>query len=146
MNKKTRKERREEAYQHLLSTGFFYDIDEDYPRLTVNINDIFCPGADSEEVPRKHFIFVSRLIQDYGFGGLLWYVAQKRGSKYPYGKFRHYNRMIEFVRNEENIRNKYYNEKYYYRKYSYTLGEEIENISGDKNETMFSRFLGWFSK
>lgn len=47
--------------------------------VTLNINDVFCPGGDAEEVSIENLESIISLEKEFGSEGVLAYVAIKRG-------------------------------------------------------------------
>lgn len=111
-----------EEYVRILEP-YFCGYDDDYPTLarTINLNDVFGWAiGDSEYVKEEDIPELGTLVFKYGFCGMLYWVSKKRGCK---SEFHHYNRMIEFVTKEEEIKNSHQSEsKYAYDKKQYTIG------------------------
>lgn len=97
-----------ESAKKLLSDAglFFWPLGEcDTPEheQTLNMNDKWAWGtAFGQKVEDKDAVEVARLFVDYGFCGVLYWVSEQ--NEKMDSEFSHINRMIQFVRNEEDIR------------------------------------------
>jgi hypothetical protein len=92
----------------LRMSGFlFEEDDEENPKLkqTINLNDTWSWAcADGEYVPDEELSEVANLFLSYGYCGILYWVSEKRNQ--CKSEFHDINRLIEFVRSEERIRNR----------------------------------------
>jgi len=77
--------------------------------------------ADGEYVSDEELVEVAKLFWSYGYCGVLYWVSKKRGNERS--EFEDINRFVDFVRNEELIREEEpdYDKRAYYKK-QYTLG------------------------
>lgn len=142
--------------RRLLQDGelFFYNSrkeleeceDEDEKDMqTLNLNDTFGWAlAWGEYVPDEELIKVAELFKQYGEAGV-FYWASCRNDNFRSG-FEDINRKIDFVRNEERIKQEKpdWNERAYY-KASYSLGMEVKN-NQDKPRFSLKGLLGYLSK
>lgn len=119
---------RDEAFELLDKAGLFYGYDPSYDSedekwlaQELNMNDVwFWASAWGEGVSDEELPELARLFSDYGWCGILYWVSQKHNSMRS--EFYHYNRMIEFVENEEAIKKDYPNESTRaYKKISYKI-------------------------
>ena len=113
------------ARELLTKAGIFFAYDdlEDDPKWaqTINLNDAFywacsdCECVTDEELPE-----LARLFFCYGWAGVMYWVAEKRGDK---PEFVNVQRHIEFVKMEEAIRQEEpSSSKRAYLKRQYTIG------------------------
>jgi hypothetical protein len=104
---------------------FFFVDDEDEPNLKqmINLNDVFgWAWADGEVVKDEDLVEVATLFREYGWCGIYYWVSKKRGGQHS--EFLDINRFIDFVANEEALKEKEPDtDKRAYLKYKYTLGE-----------------------
>ena len=107
--------------QLLLSSGYVeYGGNEKY---ILNMSDVWCWAcADAEYIEKKEIPEVTRLFKEYGWPGLLYWASQKNGG--IYSEFTDNNRFIEFVENEERVKEEVpdYNKRAYH-KVKYTIGK-----------------------
>jgi hypothetical protein len=99
---------KEDALTMLKSADVFYYEDDEDPQAeqTLNMNDTWGWGlAWGEYVSDDELPEVGRLFFKYGFCGLLYWMSRKHDNMRS--EFFHYNRMLEFVENEEKLRSKY---------------------------------------
>lgn len=94
------------GFELLRKADVFFEPDEDdgltSPRV-LNLNDTWSWGcADCEDVPEEEIPALATLFWRYGNCGILYWVSERRGQ--CRSDFTDINRMIEFVRNEEQIR------------------------------------------
>lgn len=93
---------------------------------TLNMNDVWCWAcADGEKVPDEALPRVAELFWRYGWAGILYWVSQQNDGLRS--EFHHYNRMIDFVANEERIKHGKSQSEYAYCEESYSLGGERAN-------------------
>lgn len=112
-----------EYYKTILEP-YFYGHDDEWPEAaqTLNLNDVWgwacndCQYVGDEEIPE-----LAKLVLDYGWCGMLYWVSRKRNGMRS--EFHHYNRMIDFVANEEKIKEGKSSSEYAYTKTIYSLGE-----------------------
>lgn len=129
------KERQDRAFNFLKEAGLFFGVDEyldadltleerDKWERMLNLNDTFGWGcADCQLVEMVDMPELKRLFFNYGWCGILYWVSELRGG--IRSEFRHYNRMIEFVKSEEGVRKSYSSEaQYAYGKVSYVVGQD----------------------
>lgn len=112
--------------------GLFYHDDDDPEDLddddyvlptTLNLNDAFYWAcADAETIPVESLKEVADLFRQYGEGGIFYWVLRRRGEEKV--EFLDVNRMVEFVRNEERIRQEVKDHSFRlpYHKATYTIG------------------------
>lgn len=118
-------EEQQAAFDFLKSTGIFFGRDEDedekWDRM-INLNDVWgWASSDGFEVPMDQMPELERLYHAYGWCGVLYFVSERQGGRRS--EFHHYNRMIEFARNEEAIRSVHQRHSdYAYDRKSYTVG------------------------
>lgn len=112
----------------LQMAGVFYcnsleelDEDDDVELLqTLNMNDTwawataFGQYVEDSELPELASLFLS-----YGNAGILYYVSEKREQMKS--EFSYINRMIQFVRNEEKIKEGLSTTEYAYKKANYEI-------------------------
>jgi hypothetical protein len=67
-------------------------------KLYLNMNDTFYHGADSEMVEKEEFEAVAILFKKYGYPGLTYWVATKRGS---YPEIAKYKKEVHEIRKKE---------------------------------------------
>lgn len=99
---------KKDALAKLTTAGVFYGADDEDPEMaqTLNMNDTWCWGsAWGEYVPDDQLVEVWWLFFMYGWCGLLYWVSKKDNGRRS--EFYHYNRMIEFVENEERLRQQF---------------------------------------
>ena len=90
----------------LFAADIFYGDEGDEDDHEVNFNDVWgWAVACGEIVTDDEMPELARLFFNYGWPGILYWGSQKNNAMRS--DFYHYNRMIEFVENEEAIRNKY---------------------------------------
>jgi hypothetical protein len=109
----------EEATQLLRTIGYLYDDDE---VLELNMNDVWAWAlAWGEPIPADKVVEVAELFRLYGWCGLLYWVSEQHDQMRS--EFEDNNRMIDFVRHEETLRQTEPDDnKRAYTKLSYTLG------------------------
>lgn len=122
------------SWRILNAAGLFYpddedpqDLDEDDYELptALNLNDaFFWACSDSENVPAESLKEVADLFLRYGQCGVFYWVLNRRG--WDKVEFLDVNRMVEFVRNEERIRQEVKNHFFRlpYHKACYTIGAD----------------------
>lgn len=108
---------------------FFEDEDDELPPRSLNLNDTFWWGcADTEQVPEEAVPEVAMLFWRYGWNGILYWVAQRRGTS---GEFLDVQRAVEFVRQEEALRQRVpRSSTRAYTRLVYTLGEDAPRKGG----------------
>lgn len=123
----------DEARTLLRASGFCFDADDGEAETpeeakkweqTLNMNDVWSwASADCEHILDEELPEVARLFKDYGWCGILYWVSQKHNGMIS--EFTDNNRFIEFVRNEEAIKQEVpdYNRRAYVKK-SYTITGE----------------------
>lgn len=96
-------------------------------KLSLNMNDTWAWACASvEPVPPEEVKEVARLFRSYGFAGLLYWVSKRNDDLRS--EFHDINRMIDFVRNEEKIRDDFpSSSKRAFEKVVYTLGDYPED-------------------
>jgi hypothetical protein len=111
----------QEAESLLKAAGVFFDEEDDAPPHTLNLNDTFCWAcADCEHVPDEELGRVADLFHRYGWNGILYWVAQRRGGERL--EFEDVRRGIQFVAEEERIRQEAGGDsEYAYAKRSYVI-------------------------
>ena len=102
----------ERAREMLCNAGVFYYnseeelkkyCDDDESLQVLNMNDVWgWACADCEEVSDDELPELATLFFRYGFCGVLYWVSKKRNN--CRSEFYHYNRMIDFVEQEEKLR------------------------------------------
>lgn len=93
----------ERAIKFLNATDLFFDDDDDMGKYCLNLGDTFAWAcADAERVGEDELPRLAELVWLYGYCGMLYWVSEKRGGMMT--AFQDNNRMIEFVRHEEQIR------------------------------------------
>ena len=116
---------KDEARELLDKAGLFFDYDpeDDDPSFAqmLNMNDVWgWACADGEDVPDEELPELGHLFYSYGWCGVLYWVSQR--NDHMKSEFYHYNRMIEFVEHEEQIKSKYPSESTRaYHKTSYKI-------------------------
>lgn len=115
----------EEARELLTRAGLFFDDDEEVS-LCLNMNDVWMWAcADGEDVPNEELPRLAELFWRYGWCGVLYWVSERNGGRIS--EFMNNNRFIDFVKNEEDIRQmEPSSDKRAYLKCKYTLGEDRE--------------------
>ena len=121
----------QESLELLSKASVFFDCDDEDTSddgkkwaQTINLNDAFYWAcSDGEYVDDSELPRLAELFWRYGYCGVIYWVAvEKRGGEVP--EFLDARRFIEFVRQEELLRN---NEpsssKRAYAKLTYTLGD-----------------------
>lgn len=98
-----------EARDFLNAFQVFYEYDKNDPlglNQTINLNDTFAWGcADSEFVADDEMMRLAELAWDYGFGGILYWVAiEKRKWDLSCIEFENTRRRVEFVIQEEAVK------------------------------------------
>lgn len=90
----------------LIASGAMFDPDEDGVPFAINLNDTFgWACADGESVPDDKIKEVATLFKRWGYPGLYYWAAKRRGTlDGPPSEFKDINRAIEFVRREEDLR------------------------------------------
>ena len=127
---------REDSIKMLMAAGVFYDDEEVGPHV-LNMNDTWAwATAWGEEVAEDDLVEVARLFWAYGNAGLLYWVSQKNDCMRS--EFYDNNRAIEFVENEERIRNTFPgSSERAYHKESYTIkgerGNPMERARDDRD-------------
>lgn len=115
-----------EAYNLLLQAKLFFypDPEDNVGPYTLNMNDVWCWACgDSEDVPEEELSELARLFWSYGWCGVLYWVSKRNDNQKS--EFHDNNRFIEFVRQEENIRNNIPDStKRAYTKIKYTIGKK----------------------
>jgi hypothetical protein len=118
----------EESRKLLQQAGVFYcnsefELDgEDSSNLqTLNMNDVWAwATAWGEYISNEELPEVAELFCSFGFAGILYWMSEKYDKMQS--EFHHFNRMIEFVRKEKEIKVEF-GDKYIFGKISYTIGE-----------------------
>lgn len=122
----------ERARAILRTAGLFFcddpsELDEDEDERfewlqTLNLNDTWgWATADGEYVPDNELPRVAELFWRYGWCGVLFWVSERRNQ--CRSEFHDVNRMIEFARHEENIRDKMPSStQRAYSRQAYTIG------------------------
>ena len=114
----------ETARKLLTLAEVFFDTDDEDSKLsqTLNMNDTWAWAcSDGEYVPDEELPEVAGLFVRYGWAGILYWVSERRDSLTS--EFEDNNRLIEFVRNEERLRNTLNHSELAYKKITYTIGE-----------------------
>ena len=108
----------------LAASQMLFDEDDERPAMTINLNDQFCWAcADAETIPDDQVVAVANLFRTYGWGGILYWVSERRGGMRS--EFADINRTIEFVRQEQAIVAEEPNDSARaYLKRSYVIGAE----------------------
>lgn len=90
---------------------------------TLNMNDVWAwASADAECVPDDELPQLAELFWRYGFCGILFWVSKRRNNMQS--EFHDINRFVDFVRHEEEIREKFPDpSKRAYIKQEYNLGK-----------------------
>jgi hypothetical protein len=70
-------------------------------KFILNMNDTFSYGSDAEEVPEDEIKEAANLFCKYGYGGLTYWVAKKRGYDPERPKYRDQVREIRSMENKE---------------------------------------------
>lgn len=114
-----------ESARKLLNTAnVFFENDDDEPELsqTLNMNDVWAWGlAGGEYVPDEKLPEVAKLFWRYGWAGILYWASEQNDGMRS--EFYDNNRFIEFVRNEERIKNQFPNSsERAYKEVKYTIG------------------------
>lgn len=115
---------RDNALRLLAYMDLTYGKDEDSPNgdQILNMNDVWgWATAWGEPILDEELEEVARLVQHYGYCGVLYWVSKKHDNMKS--EFEDINRFVEFVRQEEAIIDELPNSsKRAYFKRSYTLG------------------------
>src|SRR3990172_7233381 len=111
----------------LAAGGLFFDQDYGVLVQCLNLNDTFYWAcADGEEIPDSEIQKVAELFYRWGWCGVLYWVWKRRGGDFTV-EFQDIHRFIEFVTNEESIREKEPSDsKRAYFKYSYIVGGNVD--------------------
>lgn len=120
----------DEAKNLLRASGAFFDaedFEEDpdtFDKFVLNMNDVWSwASADCEEVNESELCELAKLFFDYGWAGILFWVSEKNGGLRS--AFHDFNRFIDFVRIEEDLKKKLPDSnKRAYKKISYRLGKK----------------------
>lgn len=114
----------EKALAFLSAAGIFFDDDDGMGPQCINLNDTLYWGcADCQQVPDECLVEVASLMWSYGWAGVLYWVMQRRPNERP--EFEDVRRWIEFVRQEEAIREREPKpSRRAYLKAVYTIGEQ----------------------
>jgi hypothetical protein len=114
------------ARQMLLALDLVYGKDEDIPDgdQVLNMNDVWAWATSwGEHVPDDELIEVARLVRLYGYCGAYYWVSHKHDNMRS--EFEDINRFVEFVRQEEAIRDEIPGSSARaYAKRSYTIGDQ----------------------
>lgn len=116
-----------DARELLRAAQLFFDVDEDDDpgfEQMVNLSDTFAWAcADGEKVADEELPQVAELFWRYGWCGILYWVNEKRGG--GRAEFADVNRFIDFVREEERIRQEQpESTKRAYLKREYVIGRD----------------------
>ena len=115
----------ESARELLVKAGMFFggDYEDDKLAQTLNLNDAMYWGcSDDEYVPDDKLEEVASLFWNYGNAGVMYWVSKHR--EWDRAEFLDVNRMIDFVRNEEELAEKVPDRtKRAYEKIIYTIGD-----------------------
>ena len=129
----------EEKARRLLNEAdvFFgcYD-DDDPPELAqeLNMNDVWgWACADGEDVSDDELPEVARLFWHYGWAGILYWVSEKNNK--CQSEFHDVNRMIEFVRHEEQLcKDVPDHSERAYKQITYTIGATADTEPPSEDE------------
>jgi hypothetical protein len=107
----------------LSRAGLFYgsgeEPDDDGDQI-LNMNDTWgWATAYGEHVPDEDLPEVARLFVAYGFCGVLYWVSKKNDDMES--EFSHINRFVQFVREEEKLREGLTSSQHAYKKSEYTI-------------------------
>ena len=115
----------DDARDLLTAADVFFEPDEDEEssRQTLNMSDTWARAcADAEYVPDDELPRLAELFWRYGNCGILFWVSERNGKMRS--EFHDINRFIEFVRQEEAIREEEpKSSKRAYLRRTYTIGE-----------------------
>lgn len=94
-------------------------------QATLNMNDVFGWAlAFGQKVPDGDLEELDRLVKWYGYIGAIYYTSEKNGAMRS--EFEHYQRAIDFVREEEKLRTEHPNPSdLAYFKASYALPSPV---------------------
>jgi hypothetical protein len=117
-----------EAKRLLIASDLCFEQDDDpddpMPPFMLNLNDTFgWACADGEIIPEEQLVEVARLVRRYGYCGALYWASKVRGWERT--AFQDNNRFIDFVRHEEELRERVpSSSKRGCERLVYTLGEQ----------------------
>lgn len=97
---------KEEAINLLKAADLFFDDEDFESKYVLNMNDVWgWACADGEEVPEDKLIEVAELFWQYGWAGILYWVSRRNNDSKS--EFADVNRFIDFVVNEERIKQEF---------------------------------------
>ena len=118
----------EEAWALLKACPLYRHDPEDSPHHYIIMSDVWAWAlGDAIKLTDENVVRVAELYDRYGFCGLLYHEIER--GRYTCSEFTDYNRMIQFVENEERIRREVTDlNRRGYHKAEYTITGEIEHL------------------